>query len=95
MGDLMPPNDRANRYDHTPRKVFDKAMDRMDLKRQRDREDSRSDLRAVLARIVSIEDKLIQVLEQLGELEQHVAQHCNAMALDDDPGHMDPTEELE
>ncbi len=37
-----------NRYNSTPRKVFDKHVDRMEIRRQRDKEDHRNDLKAII-----------------------------------------------
>ncbi len=68
----MPPNSRANKYDHTPRKVFDTYVDRMELKRQRDREDHRADLQLVL-------QKLVLLRQQLDLLAEHVESHCGTI----------------
>ncbi len=61
----MPPMNE-DRYRNTPRKVFDKHVDRMELKRLRDREDHRNDLKAILARLAALED--------------HVSRHCENLA---------------
>lgn len=83
----MPLNPRADRYNHTPRKVFDTAMDRMDIKRQRDRQDHRADLGAII-------QKMDQLETRLTELEAYVAQHC--LRIDSDhPANKDGYEELE
>ncbi len=71
----MPPNARANRYDHTPRKVFDKAIDRLELKRVRDREDHRADLQAIFSRMKNLET-------QLTLLSDHVESHCHVLTSD-------------
>ncbi len=79
---------RADRYANTPRRIFDKHVDRMELKRQRDREDHRNDVQAVLQRIRNLET-------QLTKLEEHVAHHCSQLI--DEEGDMhsaDDTEEL-
>ncbi len=68
----MPPNQRANKYDHTPRKVFDKALDRIELKRLRDKEDHRADLQLVL-------QKLVLLRQQLDLLAEHVDSHCGTI----------------
>ncbi len=65
----------ANRYNSTPRKVFDKHVDRMETRRQRDREDHRADMKALLARLVLLE-------KQHAELHEHVKQHCLRMDSD-------------
>ncbi len=44
-----------NRYLYTPRKVFDKFSDRIEVRRRRDREDHRSDMAALIGRISSLE----------------------------------------
>ncbi len=86
----MPPNQRANRYDHTPRKVFDKAIDRMELKRLRDREDHRTDLHLLMNRL-----KALQL--QLDLLEDHVKSHCHVLRGEDEKDELttNGTEELE
>ncbi len=48
-------NERRNQYNSTPRKVFDKALDRVEVRRQRDREDHRIDIAALLARLRTLE----------------------------------------
>ncbi len=58
-----------NKWSHTPRKVFDSYVDRMAVKRQRDREDYRNDLQAIF-------QKLKDLQNQLTLLEEHVDQHC-------------------
>ncbi len=58
-----------NRYRNTPRNVFDKHVDRMELKRLRDREDHRNDLKAIFSRLKNLEN-------QHALLEEHVASHC-------------------
>ncbi len=47
-----------NRYNSTPRKVFDKHVDRMELKRQRDKQDHRADMQALIKRLVNLENVL-------------------------------------
>ncbi len=86
----MAGNPRADRYSHTPRKVFDSYIDRMAVKRQRDREDHRADMGALL-------QKLDQLQDQLTHLEQHVAHHCSTITEEDYDGHVkeDGNEELE
>ncbi len=93
MGDLMAAdNTRRNQYNSTPRKVFDKAIDRMELKRQRDKEDARSDLQVLT-------NQLKRMQLQLEELEDHVKSHCHVLNDVDDPVgdpviRTDDTEEL-
>ncbi len=62
-------NDYVNKYNSTPRKVFDKYIDRMAVRRKRDLDDHRADLKAIFHRIINLE----QALQDLAE---HVAQHC-------------------
>ncbi len=68
----------ANRYNSTPRKVFDKHVDRMEVKRQRDREDHRADMQALIKRLLNLEN-------QLELLTEHVEQHCHVIGGDDNP----------
>ncbi len=58
-------NPRADRYSHTPRKVFDNAVDNLKLRIQRAKEDSRADIGAVMARIVTLEHAMKELLDQL------------------------------
>ncbi len=74
----------ADRYNSTPRKVFDKHVDRIEVRRQRDRQDHRADMKALIQRMVNLE-------EQLTYLTEHVQQHCNTLALDDDINHAEDT----
>lgn len=69
-------NPKANRYSHTPRKVFDKAMDRQDLRRQRDKEEHRADLKAIFHRVKNLENELTQLIQQFNDLYSHVDRHC-------------------
>ncbi len=71
----MPPNSRANRYDHTPRKVFDKALDRIELRRQRDKEEARRD-------IANLFQKMELLNKMLTLLEDHVQNHCHVLSRD-------------
>ncbi len=78
------------RYTHLPRKVFDKYIDRMALKRQRDREDHRNDLANVLRQIRQLEN-------QLTLIEEHVKSHCHVLQgdhEDEDDDQLTSTEEL-
>ncbi len=40
------------------RKVFDKHVDRMEIKRKRDREDHRADMQALIKRLLNLENQL-------------------------------------
>ncbi len=70
-------NTAGNPYVNTPRKIFDKHVDRMELKRQRDRQDHRADMQALISRITNLED-------QLTHLTEHVRQHCDRIRIEDD-----------
>ncbi len=54
------------------RKVFDAHVDRVEVKRKRDRDDHRADMQALIHRLINLE----QALQDLAE---HVAQHCLRM----------------
>ncbi len=86
MGDLMGRYDNTsrNQYNSTPRKVFDKYVDRMDIKLLREKEAHRSDIGTLVRTIRKLEKELRLVEEQLNELRDHVAQHC--LQLDEDRG---------
>ncbi len=69
----------ADRYSSTPRKVFDKHVDRMETKRLRDREDHRADMEALIKRLINLETQLHllrNLKEELEELSSHVDRHC-------------------
>ncbi len=84
----MAGNPRADRYLHTPRKVFDSYVDRMALKRSRDREDNRNDLHRMMGMIKHLQEELL-------ELKDHVASHCKTLRDPDDPVVEHGNEELE
>ncbi len=65
-----------NKYSSTPRKIFDKHVDRMETKRQRDREDHRADMKALIQRLNALESKLTQVVEHL-DTNDHVLGECS------------------
>lgn len=70
MGHLDPfvaYKDWDHKYNSVPRKVFDKSLDRIDIRIQRIKEDYRNDLVAILARIVTIE----QAFEKYFPVEIH------------------------
>ncbi len=62
-----------NKYNSTPRKIFDKHVDRMETRRQRDREDHRADMKALIKRLLNLEN-------QLDLLTEHVEDHCRHVA---------------
>ncbi len=61
MADQWKPGKKFVDPTRLSRKVFDKHVDRMELKRKRDREDHRADVAALLRRIQNLEDQLIQL----------------------------------
>ncbi len=68
MGDYSWPD----QYNSTPRKVFDKYIDRMAVKRQRDREDHRNDMQTIVQRMNRLETQLTLIA-------QHLDDHCQAL----------------
>ncbi len=72
----MPSNPRANRYDHTPRKVFDKAIDRMDAKRRRDRQDNSNDLQIMIQKIKHLHQLILALTDLVDENTDHLQRHC-------------------
>ncbi len=76
-------NPSRDRYANTPRKIFDKHVDRIEVRRQRDREDHRADMKALLHRLTNLET-------QLTDLAEHVSNHCSVLSQgDDDPNEDD------
>ncbi len=65
-------NDYSNKYNATPRKVFDKAIDKLTLRRERDRDDARADNHLLI-------NQLKRMQLQLDELEDHVKSHCHVL----------------
>ncbi len=78
MADFNPPN----RYSSTPRKVFDKHVDRMELRRKRDKEDHRADFKALFQRIRNLEIELSHLIQQQNDLYAHVDRHCAELDTD-------------
>ncbi len=72
----MPADPPWNRYNSTPRKVFDKHVDRIELRRQRDRQDHRADMQALIKRLLNLENQLEQLTEQQADLLLEFAQGC-------------------
>ncbi len=66
----------VDRYNSTSRKIFDKHVDRMEHRRQRDLNDHRADMGAIVQRMIRLEDQLTQVLNEIEDLSQHVDRHC-------------------
>ncbi len=65
-----------NKYNSTPRKIFDKHVDRMEVKRKRDKDDHRADMKALLQRLLSLENQLTLVLLEIEENRTHIDRHC-------------------
>ncbi len=84
-------NPTFNRYLYTPRKVFDKFTDRVEVRRQRDRLDHRSDMQTIVQSMKALQN-------QLTLLEEHVESHCQSIAplkgTEDDHETTHPDEEL-
>ncbi len=57
------------------RKVFDKHVDQMKVKRERDLINSRADFAALIKRLINLE-------EQLTHLTEHVRQHCDRIRIE-------------
>ncbi len=53
-------NTKRNQYNSTPRKVFDTYIDRMAIKRERDREDHRADMQALIKRLSNLEELFLK-----------------------------------
>ncbi len=68
-----------NKYNSTPRKVFDKHVDLMARKALRSREDHRADMQALLQRINELENQLTLLI-------QHVDRHCDELFAEKDHG---------
>ncbi len=66
----------VDRYANTPRKIFDKYVDTIALRRQRDRQDHRADMQALIKRLNNLEQQLTEALLMLDEHEQHLETHC-------------------
>ncbi len=66
----MAPLSSADKYRNTPRKVFDKSMDRIELRIQRIKEDYRADIAAVLARVDLLESNHQRLVEFLKPVEE-------------------------
>ncbi len=64
----------VDNYKNTPRRIFDKHVDQMEIKRKRQVEDHRADMFALLKRIENLEN-------QLTELSDHQDDHCHDLDL--------------
>ncbi len=58
-------NTKRNQYNSTPRKVFDSYIDRMALKRARDKEDHRNDMKNLFLKLQELDAQLSVVSEIL------------------------------
>ncbi len=58
-----------NQYTSTPRKIFDKHVDRMETKRLRDKQDHRADMQTLLQRLEKLEKQLFQLLPKEEEVQ--------------------------
>ncbi len=67
-------NTKRNQYNSTPRKVFEAYIDRMAVKRARDKEDHRADVQALIKRLLNLE-------EQLTLISEHQQAHCHDLDL--------------
>ncbi len=76
-------NTKRNQYNSTPRKVFDAYIDRMAVKRTRDKQDHRADMQALIKKINELE----QALELIS---QHVQQHCHVIGGDETSDYQGP-----
>ncbi len=72
----MPANPRADRYSHTPRKVFDNAVDNLKLRILRAKEDSRADIGALVARLILVEEALEELMDPLSKKHDCKDPHC-------------------
>ena len=70
-------NTKRDQYNSTPRKVFDAYIDRMAIKRQRDREDHRADIQALIKRLNNLEKQLTFLRS---ELEQDIREQSEFRA---------------
>ncbi len=61
-----------NKFNSTPRKVFDKYIDRMAVRRIRDLENHRADLQSVFRKINDMQQHIL-------DLEDHVRSHCDTV----------------
>ncbi len=68
--------DGRDQYQNTPRKVFDKHVDRIELKRKRDREDNRNDLQMMIQKIQHLHQLIIALTHQV---EAHIDMHCTQL----------------
>ncbi len=67
LGDLMGRNYPVKDYNNVPRKVFDKHIDRVELRRQRDRQDHRADMQALIQKLENLEKKVTHLEELMNE----------------------------
>ncbi len=80
-----------NRYNSVPRKIFDKHVDTIERKRQRDKQDHRSDLITILKRIGELELTLAELNQELDEMQAHIGRHCGQLDASRVNGSGEPT----
>ncbi len=78
-------NTKRNQYNSTPRKVFDTYIDRMAVKRARDKEDLRADMLLIFSKLELLTQRLHLIEEALNVLSEHVDRHCAELDTARDP----------
>ncbi len=86
-------NTKRNQYNSTPRKVFDAYIDKMALRRDRDRADHMADLGAILKQLKQLEIQLQEIREEM-ELTDALLAEVKDQAEDGCPCGGTGTEEL-
>ncbi len=66
-------NTKRNQYNSTPRKVFDAYIDKMAIRRKRDMEDHRADMKALIHRLNNMELAYQELAEQYDDLQHDLA----------------------
>ncbi len=64
----------TNKYNYTPRRVFDKSIEKITARQLRDRTDHRADMKALLQRLSNLEDQVTLV-------SVHQQDHCHDLDL--------------
>ncbi len=72
MSDTWKPKAKFSDPTRLTRKVFDKHVDRMEQLRKRDKDDHRADMKAMLHRLINLE-------QALQDLADHVVQYCQTL----------------
>ncbi len=68
MSETWKPKKKFSDPTRLSRKVFDAHVDRVEAKRQRDRDDHRADMQALLSRIENLETQLMELADDLNTL---------------------------